>query len=59
MFFKEVRSAQFGAGHNVYTTAFQPSTFAPPSPRAPDAFERLPVNLSRDEIRTMVRDLLG
>ena len=25
----------------------------------PDAFQRLPVNLSPDEIRAMVRDLLG
>ena len=25
----------------------------------PDAFERLPVNLSADEIRAMVRELLG
>ena len=28
-------------------------------PTKPDVFERLPVNLSRDEIRAMVLDLLG
>lgn len=28
-------------------------------PQKPDAFVRLPVNLTRDEIRAMVRDLLG
>ena len=43
---------------------FRPAmSAAPSSPNtvhpAPDAFQRLPVNLSKDEIRAIVRDVLG
>ena len=43
---------------------FRPATSAAPSSPntihpANDAFQRLPVNLSKDEIRAIVRDLLG
>ena len=44
---------------------FRPATSAAPSSSpntvhpANDAFQRLPVNLSKDEIRAIVRDLLG
>ena len=49
MFLDVVRPAHGGAGH-----------FAQPKPNPePDAFERLPVNLSAEEIRAMVLDVLG
>lgn len=47
MFLDVVRPAHGGAGHFVQTKP------------EPDAFERLPVNLSAEEIRAMVLDVLG
>ena len=42
---------------------FRPATMAVPlssnANTVPDAFQRLPVNLSKEEIRAIVRDLLG
>lgn len=49
MFLQTIRPAHSGAGHFTQ----------PVSSPAPDAFERLPVNLSSDEIRAMVLELLG
>lgn len=43
------RPATYGAG-------LLPQTL---TSSVPDAFERLPVNLTADEIRAMVRELLG
>lgn len=49
----------------MYQDLFRPAVYgAGPVPQTvtfpvPDAFERLPVNLSSDEIRAMVRELLG
>lgn len=49
MFLHEVRPAHGGAGPVAHPAQFP----------VQDAFERLPVNLSMDEIRAMVLELLG
>jgi len=49
MFPDIVRPAHGGAGHVVQTKSYPD----------PDAFECLPVNLSADEIRAMVLEVLG
>ena len=49
MYLDVVRPAHNGAGHLVQTRTHP----------EPDAFERLPVNLSADEIRAMVLEVIG
>lgn len=53
MFSNEIRPAQSGAGHVAYPV-INPVLFP-----ASGAFERLPVNMTPDEIRAMVLELLG
>lgn len=54
MFLDYVYPALTGAGHIVHTVNNQLSIVTPP-----DAFQRLPVNLSPEEIRAMVLEVLG
>jgi hypothetical protein len=49
MHLNDVHPAHIGAGFFAHPVVFPVS----------DAFERLPVNLSADEIRAMVLELLG
>jgi hypothetical protein len=53
MFLNEVYLGHSGAGFGVYPVT------TPISDRASPAFERLPVNMTADEIRAMVLEVLG
>ncbi len=58
MYLDFVTPAISGAGYAVQATAYKTLITRKPAAQS-DLFERLPMNLSNDEIRAMVREVLG